>query len=177
VVSDRPCRGLDIATEAGIDAVLLDRGTYGGFASTFDREGYSDALAALLQEHAIGLVAMAGFGTILSASVHHAFPGRILNTHPSLLPKYKGWHAVADAFEAGEAVTGCTVHVATEILDEGPILAQGPVEIRGGDSVESLHERIKERERRLYPIVITGVLATMVQGNEPSTYHYEGKGH
>jgi len=86
--------------------------------------------------------------------VHDAFPRAIVNTHPSLLPAFKGWHAVEDAFAAGVKVTGCTVHLATLEVDEGPILAQEAVPVRDGDTVETLHERIKDVERRLYPQVL-----------------------
>ena len=78
----------------------------------------------------------------------------MLNTHPALLPAFKGWHAVADALGAGAAVTGCTVHIATLEVDEGPILAQEEVAVLPGDTVESLHERIKTVERQLYPATI-----------------------
>lgn len=166
VASDRPCRGLDVATLAGIPTVLLDRHVFGGFGREFDRDAFSDALADELR--GVDLVAMAGFGTILTTPFHRAFPGRILNTHPSLLPDFKGWHAVRDALAAGAQTTGCTVHVATEALDDGPILAQREVAIQPGDSEESLHERIKEVERSLYPEVLDAVIAALARGGEPS---------
>ena len=97
---------------------------------------------------------MAGFGTILGPDIFSVYPGRILNTHPALLPAFKGWHAVRDALAAGVKVTGCTVHVATEIVDEGPILAQEAVMVETDDTEATLHERIKEVERRLYPETI-----------------------
>ncbi len=97
---------------------------------------------------------MAGFGTVLASAVFDAYPGRVLNTHPALLPAFKGWHAVEDALAAGVKVTGCSVHVATAEVDSGPILAQEPVAVLPGDSAESLHERIKAVERRLYPETI-----------------------
>ena len=99
----------------------------------------------------IDLVAMAGFGTVLTEAVHDAFPGRILNTHPALLPAFPGWHGVRDALEAGVKVTGCTVHLATLEMDAGPILAQEAVPVRAGDTVETLHERIKVVERGSVP--------------------------
>ena len=104
-------------------------------------------------------VVMAGFGTILEKQVHDAFPGRILNTHPSLLPAFPGWHSVQDALEAGVKVTGCTIHVAVPEVDAGPILAQEAVPVLDGDTVESLHERIKAVERRLYPDTIKRLVA------------------
>jgi phosphoribosylglycinamide formyltransferase-1 len=81
-----------------------------------------------------------------------------LNTHPSLLPAFKGWHAVQDALDAGATETGCTVHVATVALDEGPILAQQAVSVAEGDTAETLQERIKQVERTLYPATIMAVL-------------------
>ena len=81
-------------------------------------------------------------------------PGQILNTHPALLPAFKGWHAVRAALEYGVKVTGCTVHIVTEEMDAGPILAQEPVRVLDGDTEETLHERIKEVERWLFPETI-----------------------
>lgn len=159
VVADRRCRALDVATAAGVEAVLVDRRAWGGFGPAFDRHGYTGALTAALLARRADLVCMAGFGTVLDAPVHEAFPGRILNTHPSLLPAFPGWHAVRDALAAGAAETGCTVHVATLELDAGPVLAQEAVVVRPDDSAESLHERIKTVERRLYPETILRVLA------------------
>ena len=94
---------------------------------------------------------MAGFGTVLDQPVHDAFGGRILNTHPALLPAFPGWHGVEDALAAGVAVTGCTVHLATLEMDAGPILAQQSVPVRPDDTAASLHERIKEVERAALP--------------------------
>ncbi len=82
--------------------------------------------------------------------MHDAFPDRILNTHPALLPAFKGWHAVEDALAAGVKVTGCTVHIARLEVDDGPILAQEAVRVLDDDTVETLQERIKEVERPLY---------------------------
>jgi len=107
------------------------------------------------------VVAMAGFGTILSPEMFTAFPGRILNTHPALLPAFKGWHPVRDALAAGVPVTGMTVHLATESVDDGPILAQEKVPVVPGDTEASLHERIKSVERRLYPQTIRRFLAEL----------------
>ncbi len=108
----------------------------------------------------VDVVAMAGFGTILGRAAHDAYPGRILNTHPALLPKFKGWHAVEEALSAGEVETGCTVHLATIDVDDGPILAQEIVKILPGDTAATLHERIKAVERRLYPETIRKFLKT-----------------
>jgi phosphoribosylglycinamide formyltransferase-1 len=167
VASDRPCRALDVARDAGLDARLIDRASFGGFGPTFDREAYSVELARVLSEASIDLVAMAGFGTIVTGAFHRAFPGRVLNTHPSLLPEFKGWHAVAATLAAGVNESGCTVHVATEELDDGPILAQRRVPVYAEDDEASLHERIKAVERTLYPEVVARVMASLAQGDEP----------
>jgi phosphoribosylglycinamide formyltransferase-1 len=169
VAADRRCRGLDVAFAAGIETLLVSREDFGGFAPTFDRVGFTAELTDALKSRDIDLVAMAGFGTIVTGSFHVAYPGRVLNTHPSLLPAFKGWHAVTQALASGVTETGCTVHVATEALDDGPILAQRRVPIEPDDTEETLHERIKAVERALYPLVVGRVMATMREGREPSS--------
>jgi phosphoribosylglycinamide formyltransferase-1 len=151
VIVDRPCRALDVADAAGVPAEMVERDSYG---PDFDRVAYTHRVVDALKRHEVDVVPMAGFGTILAGSIHDAYPGRILNTHPALLPAFKGWHAVEDALAAGVKVTGCTVHVATEGVDEGPILAQEAVPVLPGDTKETLQERIKVVERRLYPDTI-----------------------
>ena len=151
VVADRACRALEVAEGAGVPAELVERESFG---PDFDREAYTHRVVDALKRHEVDLIAMAGFGTILSEAIHDAYPGRILNTHPALLPAFKGWHAVADALAAGVKVTGCTVHLATLEVDAGPILAQEAVPVLPGDTKESLHARIKAVERRLYPETI-----------------------
>ena len=155
VVADRPCRGLERAEAAGIPTELVARDRFDG---DFDRDEYSARLAGVLAAHEIDLVVMAGFGTILSQPMHDAFGGRILNTHPALLPSFKGWHAVRDALAYGVKVTGCTVHVAGLDVDTGPILAQEAVPVLPDDTESTLHERIKAVERRLYPDTIRSIL-------------------
>jgi phosphoribosylglycinamide formyltransferase-1 len=159
VAADRNCRGLEVARSAGVAAELVDRRDFGGFGPAFERDRYSQALADALVAHGVGLVAMAGFGTVLGEPFHRVFSGRVLNTHPALLPAFPGWHAVEDALAAGVQVTGCTVHVATLEVDAGPVLAQQAVPVLAGDTVESLHERIKEVERVLYPETIRRVMS------------------
>jgi phosphoribosylglycinamide formyltransferase-1 len=155
VVADRPCAALDVARAAGVAAELVERDDFG---ASFDRVAYTHRVVDVLLAHGVELIAMAGFGTILEKPIHDAFPHRILNTHPALLPAFKGWHAVPAALAAGVKITGCTVHYATLEVDDGPILAQEAVPVRSGDTVETLHERIKEVERRLYPEVIAQVV-------------------
>jgi len=156
VVVDRPCGAVDVAARAGITATVVEREDFG---PGFDRVAYSKQIVDALDEAEVDLVAMAGFGTILAEPVFDAFPGRILNTHPALLPSFPGWHGVADALAFGVKVTGCTVHVATLEVDAGPIVAQEAVTVLPDDTVESLHERIKAVERRLYPDTVAAVVA------------------
>jgi phosphoribosylglycinamide formyltransferase-1 len=155
VVADRPCRALDVAARAGIPSELVERTEWG---RSFDRDAYGEALVKALRAHDVGVVVMAGFGTVVPG-LPAAYPGRVLNTHPALLPAFKGWHAVRAALEAGVKVTGMTIHVATAEVDDGPILAQEAVDVLPGDTEESLHERIKQVERRLYPATIRDFLA------------------
>jgi len=151
VLVDRPCGATSVAERAGVPAVLVHRATFG---PDFDRAAYTERVVDVLERHGVELVVMAGFGTILDKQVHDAYPGRILNTHPALLPAFPGWHAVEEALAAGVKVTGCTVHLATLEVDSGPILAQEAVPVLDGDTAETLHERIKEVEHRLYPDTI-----------------------
>jgi phosphoribosylglycinamide formyltransferase-1 len=167
VASDRPCRGLEVAAAAGVQALLVDRERFGGYTQSFERDAYSVELAEALRADRIDLVAMAGFGTIVTGSFHRFFPGRVLNTHPSLLPAFKGWHAVKATLEARVSESGCTVHVATEALDDGPILAQRRVPVYSHDTEATLHERIKSVERTLYPDVVARVMASLARGEEP----------
>ena len=155
VVVDRPCRAVDVAEAAGIPVELVQRESFG---PEFDRLAYTERVVDALKRHEIDLVAMAGFMTILEHPIHDAYGARITNTHPSLLPAFRGAHAVEDALAAGVKVTGCTVHVATLELDNGPILAQEAVPVLPDDSLDTLHERVKEVERRLYPQVLRDLL-------------------
>jgi phosphoribosylglycinamide formyltransferase 1 len=156
VVVDRPSKAQGVAEAHDVEAVLVERTSFG---KDFDRDEYTAQVVDVLQAHGIELVVMAGYGTIFSDAIHQAFPDRILNTHPALLPSFKGWHGVRDALDYGVKVTGCTVHVATLEVDAGPILAQEAVPVLPDDDEASLHERIKAVERRLYPDTIRAVLA------------------
>ena len=156
VVADRECRGLKIARAAGVRAELVERDSY---SSDFDRDAYSKRLAVVADDAATDLIAMAGFGTILGKPMFESYEGRIINTHPALLPAFPGWHAVRDALAYGVKVTGCTIHVATPAVDDGPILAQESVAVHADDDEATLHERIKVVERRLYIDTIQSILA------------------
>jgi len=149
VVADRACPALDWAAEQGIDTALVP----GGDDAT---------LAATLRAVEPDMVVLAGYMRIVGPEVLRAFPGRILNTHPSLLPAFPGVRAVADALAHGVAVTGCTVHVVDATLDGGPIVAQEAVAVLPDDDVETLHGRIRAVEHRLLPRAVTLMLAGAV---------------
>ena len=155
VVVDRPCRATEVAESRGVVAVLVERSSYG---KDFDRVAYTNDVIDVLEAHKIELVVMAGFGTIFEKPMFDAYEGRIINTHPALLPAFPGWHAVRDTLAAGVKVTGVTVHVATLEVDAGPIIAQQSVPVLPDDTEESLHERIKEVERVLYADTVKAIL-------------------
>lgn len=157
VLVDRACLAASLADGLGLNAVIVERS---GFGADFDRSAYSDEVVEALHDHEIEVIAMAGFGTILAPQFFDAFAGRVLNTHPALLPSFIGWHAVKAALDFGVKVTGCTVHLATPEVDAGPILAQEAVPVLDGDDETSLHERIKAVERRLYTDTIRAFLAS-----------------
>jgi phosphoribosylglycinamide formyltransferase-1 len=151
VVVDRPCPATSIAEAAGVPAQVVARRP--------DRLAFTHEVVDALTGHDVDVVAMAGFMTILDKPIFDAYDGRVLNTHPSLLPAFRGAHAVEEALAAGVKVTGCTVHVATIEVDSGPILAQEAVPVLDGDTAETLHQRIKEVEHRLYPETIRRFMA------------------
>ncbi len=156
VVVDRPSKAQGVAEAHDVEAVLVERTSFG---KDFDRDAYTAQVVDVLRSRDIDLIVMAGYGTVFGEAIHEAFPDRILNTHPALLPSFKGWHGVRDALAYGVKVTGCTVHVATLEVDAGPILAQEAVPVLPDDDEASLHERIKAVERRLYPDTIRAVVA------------------
>lgn len=160
VGADRPCRALAVAEQHGVATELVERTEWG---PSFDRGGYTERLVKVLAGHDVDVVVMAGFGTV-APGLPAAFPGRVLNSHPALLPAFKGWHAVRAALDAGVTVTGSTIHIATAEVDDGPILAQEAVAVEPGDTEETLHERIKQVERRLYPDTIRRFLVERGQG-------------
>lgn len=157
-LADRQCAALERAAGHGIATELVERTSFG---KDFDRAAYTHLLVDALKRHDIDVVVIAGFGTVTSGELYDAYGGRVLNTHPSLLPAFKGWHAVRAALEAGVKVTGCTVHISTLEMDSGPILAQEAVTVRPDDDETTLHDRIKEVERRLYPETIKAFLAQL----------------
>lgn len=150
VLSDRPgCRALERAAAAGVATEVVEWAAVGA-----NRNAFTSAIVGMLRAHGIDLVALAGFMRILSREAIEAFPNAILNTHPALLPAFKGAHACEDAIRAGVKVSGVTVHVVDVEVDAGPIIAQVAVEVRDDDTPQSLQERIKAVEHDLYPRVI-----------------------
>jgi len=153
VISNRPeARGLAVARERGLKAVSIpSRG--------LDREVYDRLVIEELNRNAVDLVCLAGFMRLLSASFVRAFPQRVLNIHPSLLPAFPGLDAQKQALEHGVKITGCTVHVVDEYLDAGPIILQAAVPVMEDDTVESLSARILQEEHRIYSEAIRMVLS------------------
>ncbi|MDO8915122.1 MAG: phosphoribosylglycinamide formyltransferase [Coriobacteriia bacterium] len=149
VISNRgDAYGLERARLAGVPAVFLDPK---GYATLID---YNHALRETLDEHGVEAVIMAGYMRLLGREVLEAFPSRVLNIHPALLPSFPGASGVADAWKAGVKVTGVTVHFADEKFDEGPIIAQEVVRIEEDDTVAMVEARIHSVEHRIYPAAI-----------------------
>jgi phosphoribosylglycinamide formyltransferase-1 len=157
VLSNVPAAGgLGKAADLGIPTATVDHRAYP------DRTAFETALLAVLAPARPDLICLAGFMRILSPAFIDAFPpGRILNIHPSLLPKYPGLHTHARAIAAGDAQAGCTVHAVTADLDAGPILGQAQVPVLPGDSPDALAARVLEQEHRLYPAVVARVAASL----------------
>jgi len=144
VISNRPeAAGLEIARHRGIPAVAIA-------SKGLDREVYDRMVIEVLQRRGVELVCLAGFMRLLSATFVRAFPNRILNIHPSLLPAFPGLDAQHQAFEHGVRVSGCTVHFVDEHLDTGPIVAQATVPVLDTDTADTLAARILNEEHRIY---------------------------
>lgn len=149
VISNRAdAFGLERARRAGIPAETLDHKAFP------DREAFDRALAARIDAYAPDVVVLAGFMRILSPWFVTHYEGRLLNVHPSLLPKFPGLDTHARALAAGEREHGSSVHFVTEELDGGPVVAQARVAIQSGDTADTLRERVQQAEHRLYPEVV-----------------------
>ena len=144
--------GLDHAIKAGIETLVL---SHKAFAT---REDYDRSLVDELKKRDVAVVCLAGFMRLLSPVFVDAFPDRILNIHPSLLPKYPGLHPQQQALDDGATVSGATVHFVNKELDAGPIVLQQSVPVIEGDTADSLAARILEVEHQLYPRAIAQVL-------------------
>jgi len=141
--------GLAKAEARGIPTAVVDHRDFKG-----DREGFEKALFSAIDPHAPDILCLAGFMRILTPLFITHYAGKMLNIHPSLLPKYKGLNTHARALEAGDTEAGCSVHEVTAELDGGPILGQARVPIRPGDTPDRLAARVLEQEHRLYPAVL-----------------------
>ena len=148
---DRDCPAAEVAAAASLPTFRVR------LADHPDRDAWDAALTEAAAAHSPDLVVSAGFMKILGKQFLSKFQGRILNTHPTLLPAFPGAHGVADALAHGVKVTGCTVHLVDAGTDTGPILAQQPIPVLDDDDEETLHERIKVTERRLLVDVIAAV--------------------
>ncbi len=166
VVSSRPdAYGIERAKAAGIPTVVLNRDVYADPLTADAR--IVDELRAAGAEY----VVMAGYMRKVTPVMLDAFPDRVLNLHPALLPAFKGAHAIQDAYDAGVKVTGVTVHFANEDYDKGPIVAQRAVEVREGDALEDLEARIHEVEHVIYPEVLRQIAEGRVTVGEDRKVH------
>jgi formyltetrahydrofolate-dependent phosphoribosylglycinamide formyltransferase len=160
VVSNDPeARGLVVARRLGIP--VWTRSHKGMERAEFDR-----LVDAELRRHGVELVALAGYMRLLSPEFVAAWRGRILNIHPSLLPAYKGLDTHGRALAAGETYAGCSVHIVTDALDDGPVLAQARVRIRERDTAESLAARVLEEEHKLYPKALEDYCNSILPASE-----------
>lgn len=152
VASDRRgAGGLARARERAIPVVVESLDDHA------DRRAWEAALRRELEEHQVDIIVLAGFMRILTSAFLDGWPDRVVNTHPSLLPAFRGAHAVADALAHGVKITGCTVHLVDEQVDHGPIIAQQAVTVVEDDTIETLHDRIKAVEHRLMPACVAAL--------------------
>jgi len=154
VLSNRPeARGLDAAAAAGIPAIAIDHRAHGR-----DREAFERAIQATLEAHGADFIALAGFMRVLTPWFVNRWAGRMVNIHPSLLPKYPGLDTHARAIAAGDTEAGCTVHWVSEGVDTGAIIAQSAVPVLPTDTPDTLAARVLAAEHELYPRALASVL-------------------
>lgn len=149
LANDPAAGGLEKARALGVAAAVVDHRPFKG-----DRAAFEAAIQAELDRVEPDILCLAGFMRVLTGDFVRRWEGRMLNIHPSLLPKYRGLHTHARALEAGERAHGCTVHEVTAELDDGPILGQARVPVEPGDTPETLAARVLAQEHRLYPAVL-----------------------
>ena len=153
VLSDRPgVAALDRAAAHGVEAAVLEP------SARADRDAYTDTVRDALLERSVDTVVLAGYMRVLGPSFFGAFPDRVLNVHPALLPSFPGAHGVADALDWGVKVTGVTVHLVDEEVDHGPILLQEAIEVHHDDTWATLEPRIHALEHRLLPAAVRALL-------------------
>jgi len=149
VISDVPdAKAIDRARKHGIPAFAVQRADFPS------RQEFEKRIVETLRGHGVELVCLAGYMRIIGKTVLDAFPMKIVNIHPALLPSFPGLEGQRQALEYGVKVAGCTVHFVDEIADHGPIIAQAAVEVKEGDTVDALRERILKEEHRIYPLAI-----------------------
>ncbi|MEP4246349.1 phosphoribosylglycinamide formyltransferase [Tateyamaria sp.] len=149
VSNNETAGGIAWARAQGIATEVIDHRPFGE-----DRASFEAAITAALAPYDLDIICLAGFMRVLTAGFVTPWQGRMLNIHPSLLPKYKGLHTHARALAAGDADHGCTVHLVTAALDDGPILGQAHISVQDGDTASMLADRVLEQEHRLYPAVL-----------------------
>lgn len=149
LANDPAAGGLDKARARGVTTEVVDHKPFKG-----DRPAFEAALQDTLAAHQPDIICLAGFMRVLTEGFVQNWQGRILNIHPSLLPKYKGLHTHARAIEAQDTEAGCTVHEVTPALDDGPVLGQARVPVLPDETPDSLAKRVLEQEHRLYPAVL-----------------------
>lgn len=172
VVSSRPdAAGIEFAEAKGIPVTVFCRDDY------IDPEEADCRIVDAMQAAGAEYLAMAGYMRKVTPVLLNAFPDRILNLHPALLPAFKGAHAIQDALDAGVEETGVTVHLANENYDEGPIIAQVKVPVLPGDSFDTLAARIHEAEHELYPKVIAAIAEGRMSIDADRTVHIAGAEH
>lgn len=147
--NDPNASGLAKAAAMGVPVAAVDHRAFKG-----DREGFERAMLAHIEAAEVDIICLAGFMRVLTPVFVTRFEGRMLNIHPSLLPKYPGLHTHRRAIEAGDTEAGCTVHEVTAVLDDGPILGQARVPVMPGDTADTLAARVLVEEHRLYPEVL-----------------------
>lgn len=158
VISNRPgAYGLERAAKAGIATAVIDHKAFA------DRESFEAEIDAALRDAACEIVCLAGFMRVLTPGFVEGWAGRMLNIHPSLLPSFKGLHVQQQALDAGVKIAGCTVHLVTPDLDDGPILEQAAVPVLDCDDEASLSARILEQEHRIYPKALAALAGETVR--------------
>lgn len=149
VSNNKDAGGIAWAREQGIATEVVDHRPFGN-----DRESFEAELKTALRQHGPDMICLAGFMRVLTAGFVTPWHGKMINIHPSLLPKYKGLHTHARALEAGDKTHGCTVHEVTAQLDDGPVLGQAKIDVKLGDTPDTLAARILVQEHKLYPAVL-----------------------
>ena len=165
VIADGPAPGLDLAAQKGVDTAMVPRKAFP------NRDAFEAALTETIAGFRPRLIALAGFMRVLSNGFVDRHAGRMINIHPSLLPKYRGLDTHRRALAAGDAEHGASVHWVTPELDAGPVIAQARVPVRSDDDAETLAERVLAQEHRLYPAALALLLANPVGDRHETTDH------